>query len=1077
MLEQVNFDEAKQSQLPALELLLAMGYEYISVQEVLHQRGDDPRNFMLTSIASSKLMQINEYEVDGVKYKFSEKDVHDAIDELEHMPYEGLIDTAQKIYNTIMPTAGGKTIKVSTGGKTFSKNFRFIDFAHPERNIFHVTAEYPALGKQNIRPDIVCFVNGIPFAVIENKKSSVAAIDAVHQMNRNQGLEFCPKLFTHTQLLVGTNGKEFLYGTTGTPNKFYAVWKEKGLYGEKDEIVLSTLNKQVIGFIKKKVDKDVYDQILTDLNGYTKGHIQKFDRLSTEQDRGIVSLFNPSRLLDITKNFILFDAGTKKLSRYPQYFAIQKMLHRISEIETTPTGIQRRRGGLVWHTQGSGKSLTMVMFVKALIESPIIVNPRVIIVTDRRDLDKQIKDTFKNCNLKKEVIQATSGENLLQLIKDKNLAVITTIIDKFETAATKKAGFEDRDQNIFVLIDEAHRSQGGSANIEMTRIIPNACYIGFTGTPLMKKDKESWKKFGGYIDKYTIDDALEDHMILPLIYEGRYVDLIQNEEQIDRRVDRVSEDLSKKYNVNVNDEYKRQMQEQITADVIKNNPQRIEEIARNIEEHFAKIFQHTGLKAQIIAPSKYSAILFQRFFQTRGLIQTAVVISDEHDDGDETDTHKQEVVKYLDTIRAGHSSVGKYEKDVIDSFKYNDDGVEIIIVVDKLLTGFDAPRNTVLYLAKDLKDHNLLQAIARVNRLHENKKLPKTAGYIIDYSENAKNIDTAMKLFGNYDIDDIKGTLIDVGEKIQELEQSYSVLQDQFKEIKGSSDDEVYLQFLEDKPKRDIFYASLNAFIKNLNECFVLQDFVHEFKHLDMYRRDLKKFMELRKTASLKYADRIDLAEYKQSLITILDKYVDARGVELLTKQIHITDRKQFQEAVETLGSDKSKAEAIAAQTERTITERMDSDPEFYDRFSRKIQEILRQMREGKIADIAALKQMRLVEDVVVNKKDNNVPEAIVDQPGSDILYRNLHEDIAGLGLSNDVYVSFILDIFRIVKNEAIVDWYKNIDVKRHMMNAIDDYLYDVVKNERHINLTEKQMKAIIDRVLTLAENNYEIFS
>ena len=185
------------------------------------------------------------------------------------------------------------------------------------------------------------------------------------------------------------------------------------------------------------------------------------------------------------------------------------MLKRIDEEETTERGVTRRKGGLVWHTQGSGKSLTMVMFVKALIESPHISNPRVIIVTDRKDLDKQIKDTFKNCNLKKEVVQATSGQHLLDLLKDKNLSVITTIVDKFKTAADskKRAGFIDADKNIFVLVDEAHRSQNGIANFEMNRIIPNACYIGFTGTPLMKNEKESWRKFGGYIDKYTIDDA------------------------------------------------------------------------------------------------------------------------------------------------------------------------------------------------------------------------------------------------------------------------------------------------------------------------------------------------------------------------------------------------------------------------------------------------------------------------------------------------------------------------------------------------------------------------------------------
>lgn len=1061
MLEKVNFDEARQSQLPALELLLGMGYQYISVDEALKQRSGDTGNFILTDIAAEKLMEINSYEVGGIEYKFSEKDVRDAVAELEHIQYEGLIDTAQKIYNIIMPTSGGKTIKVHAGGKTVSKNFRFIDFKNPKNNVFHVTAEFVASGKQNIRPDIVCFVNGIPLAVIENKKGSVDVVEAINQMNRNQGPEFCPKLFTYTQLLVGTNSKELRYGTTGTPAKFYAGWKEKGLSDEEIE-------SEVVTVMRRQIDSGVYDQICRDLNGNTKDVIQYTSRLVTGQDRGIVFLFKPERFLDLTKNYILFDAGVKKLSRYQQYFAIHKMLKRIEDEEQTATGT-RRQGGLVWHTQGSGKSLTMVMFVKALIENPHISNPRVIIVTDRRDLDKQIRDTFRNCNLKKEVIQATSGQNLLELIQEKNLAVITTVVDKFESAAKKKAGFVDTDQDIFVLIDEAHRSQSGLANLEMNRIIPNACYIGFTGTPLMKKDRESWKKFGGYIDKYTIDDALEDKIILPLIYEGRYVDLVQNEEQIDRHIERITEGL--------NDKQKKDLQKYIGTKIIKDNPQRIVEIGYDIEKHYINHFQNTGLKAQIVAPSKYSAILFQKFFQDRAKIRTAVVISDEHDDGDEANTHKAEVVKYLDSVRKNHSSVSKYEKDVIDSFKYNDDGIEVIIVVDKLLTGFDAPRNTVLYLAKDLKDHNLLQAIARVNRLHENKKLPKTAGYIIDYSENAKNIDTAMKLFGNYDENDVKGTLIDVAEKIQELEQSYSLIHDIFKEIKGSNDDEAFLQHLDDEPRREVFYKALNAFIKNLNECFVLQDFVHEFDHLDVYTRELKKFMELRKTASLKFADRVDLSEYKQSLVNILDKYVDANGVELLTKQINITDRKQFEEALETLGSDKSKAEAIAAQTQKTIHEKLDSDPEFYERFSRKISEILEQMRQGKLADVAALKQLKLIEDDVVEKKDESLPIQIANEKGSDVFYRNLRGNFEKFGLAEDVFIGIVIDVFTIVKKEAIVDWYKNVDVKRRIMNTLDDYLYDVVTKEKEIVLADEDMKAIIASVMSLAENNHEIFS
>lgn len=1059
-LEKVNFDEAKQSQLALVELLLNMGYQYISGDETLKQRGDTT-NFILADIASEKLMEINSYEFGGTDYKFSEKDVRDAIDELEHIQFDGLIDTAQKIYNIIMPTSGGKTIEVNHGGKKVSKNFKFIDFQNPKNNAFHVTVEFQATGKQNIRPDIVCFVNGIPFAVIENKKSSVSVNEALSQMNRNQGADFCPKLYTYAQLLVGTNGKELQYGTTGTPNKFYAVWKEKGVSKEE-------FDEKVISIMRRDIPDDVYKKVLNDLNGNVYGHIRHTARLVTEQDRGVVALFEPERLLDLTKNYTLFDAGAKKLSRYQQYFAIKKMLERVEEKETTNQGITRRKGGLVWHTQGSGKSLTMVMFVKALIEDPNILNPRIIIVTDRRDLDTQIRDTFKSCNLKKEVTQATSGQHLIKLIKGKDLSVITTLVYKFESGS-KNTNFVDNDENIFVLIDEAHRSQSGVANLEMNRIIPNACYIGFTGTPLMKSEKESWRKFGDYIDKYTIDDALSDNIILPLIYEGRYAEPIINSEQIDKHTQRITEGLSEKD--------KKELQKKVGKNEIKSNPQIVSEIAFDIENHFINNFQNTGLKAQIVAPSKYSAIVFQNYFEKNGKIRTAVVISDEHEDGDNDNTHKKEVVAYLNEVRKKHSSVDKYEKDVIDSFKYNEDGIEIIIVVDKLLTGFDAPRNTVLYLAKDLRDHNLLQAIARVNRLFENKKdKPKTAGYIVDYSENAKNIDTAMKLFGNYDENDVKGSLIDVSDKIEELEQSYSVVNELFKEVESTNDDEAYIQLLSDESKRETFYKALNAFIKNMSECYVLQDFVHEFKHLDLYKRELKKLLELRKASSLVYKEKVDLSEYKQSLINILDRYVDAKGIELLTKQVNITDKESFEKAVEELGSNKSKAEAIASQTQRVITEKMDTDPEFYEKFSKKISEIIEKMKQGKLSDVESLKQLKLISDDVVNKKDDELPEIITQHKGSDIFYRNLKQNFDSLNLDEGEFVKIIVDIHTIITEEAIVDWHKNIDVKRKMRNKIDDYLYDNIKVAKGIDLSNDKIKSIIDESVRLAENNFDLF-
>lgn len=1056
MLENVDFDEAKQSQLTLVELLINMGYTYLPTSEQMQQRSNDPSYFLLKDIAREALMRINEYEHGGQTFKFSEKDVAEAVDELENIQFEGLVDTSKNVYNTIMPLKGGKTIRVLQGGKYESKSFRFIDFEHPENNVFHVAVEVEISAKSGTRrPDIVCYINGIPFVVIENKKSSVDVSEAINQMVRNQGPDYSPRFFIYPQLLIATNGKEVRYGTTGTPAEFYVNWKEKDY--TKEEV-----DTQVKELIATKVDSDIYKQLLEDLNGSTKGHVQKLDRRPTEQDRSTLSLLNKNRLLDITKNYILYDGGHKKVMRYQQYFAINRALKRIEEKEPTAHG-ERRQGGIIWHTQGSGKSLTMVMFVRALIEDPRIVNPRILIVTDRKDLDRQISGTFRTAGLKKKVKQARSGEHLLELIKKKDTSVVTTLIHKFQSASRRRADFVDDDQNIFVLIDEAHRSQHGEANIEMNRTIPNACYIAFTGTPLLKRE-QSQNKFGSFIDKYTIDDALDDKIVLPLVYEGRYVDLKQDKNEIDRLVERLTADLS--------DEQKKQLQKNIEKQIIKDNPKRITEIAYDIEKHYMARFQGFGLKAQIVAPSKFSAMLFQKYFKDSGKINTALVISDENGIIDDKDEHKKEVEGYLKEIKDKYQSLLSYEKEVIDSFKYNDEGVEILIVVDKLLTGFDAPRNTVLYLAKELKDHNLLQAIARVNRLYDNPALPKTAGYIIDYSENAENIHTAMQLFGSYDEEDVKGALIDVNEKINELESSYGALHDIFNGIK--SDDEAYLQHLADDPTRKEFYAALNKFMKEFGECMVLQDFAHEFDELDTYRKELKKFMELRKTATLMHEERVDFSKYKNALVKIMDDNIKAEEAELLTEEINITDKELFDKAIEEIGSDKSKAEAIAAQTKRTITEKFDADPEFYGKFSKKISQILEAMRAKKLADIEALKQLKLISDEVLEKKDDSLPGEISQVAGSDILYRNLREH---LNINDELYVKVVLDIYQVLSKNARVDWWKNHEMKRVMRNKIDDYLYDELKLIQGVELNVDQIEAIVDDVMKLAENNHEIFA
>ncbi len=1053
----IDFDEAKQSQLPFVELLINLGYTYIPAKEVLRQRGDDTSNFILKDVAARALMNINQYEYDDSLHNFSDKDVHDAIDELENLQFEGLIDTSRTVFNTIMPTRGGRTIKVLLDGKYESKSFRFIDFDEPTNNEFNVTVEYPASGKGNIRPDIVCFVNGIPFVVIENKKSSVDVDEAMNQLVRNQGVDRCPRLFIYPQLLIATNGKDMRYGTTGTPAKFYANWREK-------DTADTVIEERAKVLMAQPIERGIYRTLLSDLNGSVFGHAQKLSREVTAQDRAVVAMFDKARLLDLTKNYILYDAGTKKVMRYQQYFAIHKILKRIQNVEPSDVG-ERRKGGIVWHTQGSGKSLTMVMFVRALIEDASIVNPRVIIVTDRKDLDRQIKGTFNNAGLKKNVIQATSGEHLLELIKDRDKRIITTLVHKFQSAGRNRADFDvDHDANIFVLIDEAHRSQGGDANSEMNLIIPNACYIAFTGTPLLKNER-SRGKFGDFIDKYTIDDALADKIILPLIYEGRYVDLKQDKDEIDRLIERLTQGLS--------DEQKRQLQKNVQQGIIKDNPKRIIEIAYDIERHYIDKLQGSGLKAQIVAPSKFSAVMMQKFFADSGKVNTALVISDENGIIAEGDDHKKEVDDYLKDVKEKYQSLLTYEKDVVYSFVNYDDSVEILIVVDKLLTGFDAPRNTILYLARELTDHNLLQAIARVNRLYENPSLPKTAGFIIDYSENAQNIHTAMQLFGNYDEDDVKGALVDVKDKINELEAAYAALHDLFNGV--AHDDEAYLQFLADEPTRKQFVFALNDFVRLFGESMTLQDFSLKFPQLHLYREECKKFLELRKSANLRYADLTDLRPYKLALIKIMDDNIKADEAELLTEQIDITNKELFEKAIEELGSDKSKAEAIAAQTQKTITERQSSDPEFYARFSKRITEIIDAMREKKLADIEALKQLRLISDDVLDKKDDELPEAVAKSPGADILYRNLAGSVAGI--DGNEYERAVLGMNEVLRQAATVDWWRSHETKRQMRSKLDDYLYDVVKTELGAQLTYERIENIIVEVMTLAEHNHDVFT
>ncbi|MCL2473954.1 MAG: HsdR family type I site-specific deoxyribonuclease [Alphaproteobacteria bacterium] len=722
----------------------------------------------------------------------------------------------------------------------------------------------------------------------------------------------------------------------------------------------------------------------------------------------------------------------------------------------------------MWHAQGSGKSLTMVMLVKELTEK--YTNPRIIIVTDRRDLDRQISGTFTACNIKKNVHRVKSATELLEKIKEKSIDVLTTLVQKFDRNPDKS--FKDEDDNIFILIDEAHRTQGGEANAWMNTILPNACQIAFTGTPLMKNDKSA-SKFGGFIDKYTISEAEADGAILPLIYQARFVDMHTNNYMLDEYYKQITEPMT--------EEQRKDFEKKaVTAQMIEQNSSRIEVIALDIVRHYQKWFQGSGLKGQIVMPSKYAAVMCKKAIDLLGGVQAEVIISETsfEDGGDNLPEQKQVVAKFFEEEKRRFGSVETKEKNIIKQFKESSEGTELLIVVDKLLTGFDAPRNTVLYLAKQLKDHNLLQAIARVNRLFggNDDKQEKVNGIIIDYSKNAQNLKSAMELFSNYDAADVEGALVSTQEKIAELDTLYQNLLDTFK---GKSRDDCLTFLKSDELARGKFYEDVNRFIKVYSTCLSLYDFHQNFsaEKLEQYSIDLKRFVELKKTAQLAMAERVDFSKYRDQLHKILEKYVTANDIEELSKEINLSDVREFNKFLDDQKdgmSAHSKAEAIAAQTKRVIHERYEKqDPAFYAKFSERINTLLTELKNAKKEDIESLLgMMRGLQKQVDEYEDSDIPDIIKKENECHSFYRNLKDFIK---TNDDKIAAIVKDIVNIISREKCVDWDKNITIRRTVMNNIDDYLYDVVKGEMGVDLSQEQIAEVTQESWNIAVNNKDM--
>lgn len=1053
------------SQIPALQLLVAMGYEYISPEQALAERQGRLSNVLLESILRNQLKEINRIRYKGSEYLFSEENVQSAIQKLKNIKYDGLLKTNEAIYDLItLGTAMEQTIE----GDTKSFNMNYIDWRNPGRNKFHVTVEYSverSRSTETARPDIVLFVNGIPFCVIECKAPQIEVEQAVSQSIRNQNDDYIPKLFIYSQIVLALNKNSAMYATTGSAKKFWGIWKEPGLSTEDAETTaFKTLEKRVQESLRNEIDPQKF--IIQHASLSTQGK-----RRVTEQDIALFALCRPERLLELAWKFTVFDGGIKKIARYQQYFVIKSTLNRVKHFDSTNS----RKGGIIWHTQGSGKSLTMVMLARNLALDPEILNPRIVLVTDRDDLDKQLGNTFAACGL--EANRATSGRNLLELVAEKKSGIITTLIHKFDKAyAVKK--YQDESADIFILVDESHRTQFGSFSARMRQMFPHACYLGFTGTPLLKKEKNNFTKFGELVEPhYSITQAVEDGAVVPLLYEGRHVEMTQNQAAVDLWFERHTQGLTKEQQADLKRKYAR-------AEMLNKADQVIYMRAFDISEHFRSNWQGTGFKAQLVAPNKASALKYNAYLNEIGIVSSEVVIlpPDMREGYEETDDETtDEVVKFWQKMMKRYGSEEEYTKQLINQFKHGSEP-EILIVVDKLLTGFDAPRNAVLYLCRVLREHTLLQAIARVNRLHEGKEF----GFIVDYASVLGELDKALTMysaFEGFDESDLVGTLTSINSEIEKLPTRYSDLWDLFKTVKHSYDEEAYEVLLADDELREEFYGRLSEFGKTLGIALSSEKFLTETdeKTLSRYKADLRKFQSLKASVKLRYAEAIDYRDYEPKIKKLLDTHIQANEVVQLNEPVNIFDDEAFmvvKEEQEVYCGKKttgSKADTIAHATKKVITERMDEDPAFYEKFSKLIQQAIEDFRVKRISDLDYLNKVVDIRNKVVGKVHDDIPDKLSGNEDAMAYFGVLKPFLEKHELGEEDLESAAADtaiaIHDILEKHKKVHFWDDEDAQKRVVNEIDDYLYDELKTERGIELSLDQMDDIIEKVLQVAKH------
>lgn len=1060
VLRKMTWNEETYVEIPFCEQLARLGWEVRHLPAGA-EPGESQRLSFREVIIEPELREA----LRGINPFLEDDQITEVITRLDAIPQTPLIEANITATDLLL---NNTTVHENRIDGTPSPTVRYIDFDHPEKNRFLAVRQFkvavPGTTK-HIIPDIVLFVNGIPLIVIECKSPAIPEPiqEAVTQLRRYSNSrdtelpEGSNRLFTYNLCMIATSRETAKVSTIGGQEEHYLEWK------------------------------DPYPTPFSAIN--------PDGQPPDSQQRLIHGMLAPARLLEILRNFTVFrenDQGKKIkiVARYQQYRAVQKILARLRSDQDP-----REKGGVVWHTQGSGKSLTMVFLIRAMRKDPILKKYKVVLITDRTDLERQLEETAATAD--EQVYTAGNIAELKTLLQTDTSNVVMGMMQKFQEKGKKrvrKFSILNRSDKILLLIDEAHRTQASVLGANVEQALPNCTRIAFTGTPIMKpkavrggqrRRRTTTGIFGEYIDKYTIRESIEDGSTLQIIYEGRTSrDAVKD----GRALDDLFEDMFKDHT----EEEKEAIRKKYgTYRRVLEAPRRIEKIAADIIDHYRTNILPNGFKAQVVVSSRLAAVRYKEALdraladaiadleakacgqddpedlETLRRIKTDVIISGSQND--------EEIYKPYTNPQKHEAQIARFKKPLDADDPEKQDGLAILVVVDMLITGFDAPIEQVMYIDKRLVEHSLLQAIARVNRPASGKN----CGYVVDYYGIGHHLKEALGVFAD---EDVEGAFDPLGDEIPKMREAYTRLLQFFAAAdlnavpESAAESSSYagrtldplgneyainecVEYLADEEKRAEFLVLYKSFARKVD--MILPD----RRALD-YVHPVKVIGFINTLAERRYRDRtLNLAGCGEKVRALIDDYVFSQGIDPKVPPVSITSE-NFEKSLSNHRSSKAKASEMAHAIRYHISQRYDYDPEFYQTLSERLNDLLTAHEED--WDTLVKELRKFLEEVREGRQDvEHGLDPVIEMPFYDILVKEVYGSKDLSETEREIAAGTTKDIVFMIQREIRkVDFWKKATEKQLLRR----YIKEILLESRLPEILQKR-NAITDRFIGLAEH------